>query len=83
MPHQANTKETATTGHLSERPHTLQMAIILRSKTKAQRNRRIHIPAIDWLSFFLKTPWDWRNNKCQEDRHSCLSNIDRQECLSS
>jgi SRSO17 transposase len=34
MPHQANTKETAKTGHLSERPHTLQMALTLRSKTK-------------------------------------------------
>ncbi len=35
MPHQANTKETATPGHLSEKPHTLQMAVILRSKIKA------------------------------------------------
>ena len=36
MPHQANTKETAKTGHLSEKPYTLQMAVILRSKVRGR-----------------------------------------------
>ena len=36
MPHQANTKETTETGHLSETPYSLQMAVILRSKTNGQ-----------------------------------------------
>jgi hypothetical protein len=32
MPHQANMEETAEIGHLSEKPHTPQMAVSLRSK---------------------------------------------------